>query len=136
MRRSVARMLLLLLLLEVSLPLRELLRLSGSDWTCAGSKLGLLKSQLLLMLLHQLELTGQVLQHVLLLGGEVLSLLQAVKHLQLLRGEIEHRPLLWRRRLLSRLESLGWYCIVVALGWIGRRCSRVSWLKIGIEKKN
>lgn len=131
LRCSIARMW-LLLLLEASLSLRELLSLSRSHRSSARSKLRrLLHSQLLLMLLHQLELMCQLLEHVLLLRREVLRLLEDVEHLQLLLGEIERRTLLLLRlhRLLAGLESLCRYCIVVALDGVGRWSSWISLLK-------
>jgi len=121
------------LLWEVSLSLRELLRLTRPHWCACGSQLRLLLqiSQLLLVLLHQLELVRQLLQNILLLCREVLSLLETVQHLKLLLGEIEGRPLLWllRHWLLASLESLRWYCIVIALDWIRWRCRWIGLLK-------
>lgn len=82
------------------------------------------------MLLHQLELMRQLLQDALLLGGKILSLLETMQHLDLLRGEIERRP----DRLLAGLESLGRYRIVVALDWIGRWGSSCGLLKVVMKR--
>lgn len=73
LRRPVTRM---ELLLEVPL-LRELLiRLTRSNRGRSGlSQVRLLHSQLLLMLLHHLELLGQLMKNILLLGVKVLGLL-------------------------------------------------------------
>lgn len=120
-----------LLLLESTLTLREL-RLSWPHWRSSRSKLRrLLHSQLLLMLLHQFELVRQLLEDILLLRREVLCLLETVKHLQLLLGEIERRSLLLLllHRLFAGLESLCRYCIVVALDGVGRWRSWISLLQ-------
>jgi hypothetical protein len=79
----------------------------------------------------------QLLQHILLLGREILSLLEAVKHLKLLLGEVEWRSLLLllRNRILARLEPLRWYCIVRTLDGIRRWRSWISLLKTEMKKK-
>lgn len=129
-------MLLLLLLEVVSLHLNLWELLSRSHrWSSACSQL---HSQLLLMLLHQLKLVGQLLKNILLLRREILCLLKTVEHLKLLLRKIEGRSLLLRLllldRLLSRLKSFRWYCIIVALDGIGWRSSWISLLK-GEEMK-
>lgn len=124
LRRPVARM---NLLLEVPLLGELLIRLSRPNRPRTGlSQVRLLHSQLLLMRLHHLELLGQLMQNLLLLGVKVLRLLQAVKHLNLLLGEVVLRSLL--HRLITRLESLGRYCIV-ALHWVRWWVRRIRWLK-------
>lgn len=124
LRRSVARM---DLLLEVALLGELLVRLSRSNWGRSGlPQLRLLHSQLLLMLLHHLELLGQLMQNLLLLRVKVGRLLQVVKHLNLLLGEVVGRSLL--NRLFTRLESLGGYCIV-ALHWVRWWVRWIRWLK-------
>jgi hypothetical protein len=132
LRRSIARM-----WLEGSLHLRELLTwlwlLSRPHWRASRSKLCLLlHSQLLLMLLHQFKLMRQLLEDILLLRREVLCLLECVKHLQLLLGEIERRSLLllWLHRLFAGLKSLCRYCIIVALDRVGRWSSWIRLLQI------
>jgi hypothetical protein len=122
----------LLLWREASLSLRELLtrlRLSRPHRSTASAELRrLLHPQLLLMLLHQLELVRQLLQNVLLLRREILTLLENVEHLKLLLVEIIRRSLLLHR-LFAGLESLCRYCIV-ALNWVGWWRSWISLLQM------